>query len=95
MTSRTLAFEERATVNPQMSLLDLTIKAGNPGNVMWSLIDGKHIVSVPHHDGLLVDRVNDVLDEDIDRMPADLAMRLKEVTLAALDRIMRDVKQLS
>ena len=28
-----------------------------PGDVMWSLKDGKPIVSVPHHDGLLVDMV--------------------------------------
>ena len=33
---------------------------------MWSLKDGKHIVSVPHHDGLFVDRVDDCLDEEID-----------------------------
>ena len=36
------------------------------GDVMWSLIDGKHIVSVPHHDGLFVDRGDDCLDEKID-----------------------------
>ena len=38
-------------VNPQLSLLNLTIEAGIPGAVMWSFIDDKHIVSVPHHDG--------------------------------------------
>ena len=38
---------------------------------MWSLIDGKHIVSVPHQDGLFVNRVDD-------GMAADFAMRLKE-----------------
>ena len=59
---------------------------------MWSLIDGKHIVFVPHHDGLLVDRVDDGLDGEIDGMAADFAIRLKEVTL---DRTMRAVKQLS
>ena len=53
-------------VNPQVSLLNLTIEAGIPGDVMWSLIDGKHIVSVPHHDELFVDRVDDCLDEEID-----------------------------
>ena len=58
--------EERATVKSQMSLLDLTIESGIPDDVMWPLMDGKHIVSVPHHDGLLVDRVNDGLDEEID-----------------------------
>ena len=55
----TLAFVERATVNPQVSLLNLTLDAGIPGDVMWSLIDGKHIVSLPHHDGLFVDRFDD------------------------------------
>ena len=44
----TFAFEERAMINPKMSLLNLTLKAGIPGDVMWSLIDGKHIVSVRH-----------------------------------------------
>ena len=53
-------------VNPQVSLLNLTLEVSIPGVVMWSLIDGKHIVSVPHHDGLFVDRVDDCLDEEID-----------------------------
>ena len=35
-------------------------------------------MSVPHHDGFLVDRVDDGLDEEIDGMAADFAMRLKE-----------------
>ena len=35
------------------------------------------------------------MDEDIDGMAADFVMRLKEVTLAALDRTMREVKRLS
>ena len=39
--------------------------------------------------------VGDGLDEEIDGMAADFAMRLKEVTLAALDRIMRVLKRLS
>ena len=65
-----------------MSLLDLTLEAGIPGDVMWSLIDGKHIVSVPHQDGLLVDKVDDGRDGEIDGM-------------AALDRITREVKRLS
>ena len=30
---------------------------------MWSLIDGKHFVSVLNHDGLLVDRVDKGLDD--------------------------------
>ena len=42
-----------------------------PDDVMWPLMDGKHIVSVPHHDRLLVDGVNDGLDEEIDGMAAD------------------------
>ena len=33
---------------------------------MWSLIDGRHIVSVLHHDGLLVNRIDDGLDKEID-----------------------------
>ena len=54
-----------------MSLLVLAIKAGIPGDVVWSLIDGKHIVSVSHYDRLHVDRV----DNEIDVMAADFAMR--------------------
>ena len=57
--------------------------------------DDKHIVSLPHHDGLLVDMVDNGLGEEIDGMAAVFAMRLKEVTLAALDRITREVKPLS
>ena len=45
-------------VNPQVSLLNWTLEADIPGDVMWSLIDGKHIVSVPHQDGLFVNRVD-------------------------------------
>ena len=59
-------------VNPQVSLLNLTFEAGIPVDVMWSLIDGKHIVSVPHHDGLFVDSVDDCLDEDIEGGTEDL-----------------------
>ena len=33
---------------------------------MWSFIDGKHIVSVLHHDGLFVDKIDDCLDGEID-----------------------------
>ena len=66
-------------VNPQVSLLNWTLEADIPGDVMWSLIDGKHIVSsVTHQDGLFVNRVDDGLDEEIDGMAADFAMRLKE-----------------
>ena len=32
-----------------------------PDDVIWPLIDSKHIVSVPHHDGLFVDRVDNGL----------------------------------
>ena len=35
------------------------------------------------------------LDNEIDGMAADFAMWMKEVTVAVLDRIMREVKQLS
>ena len=45
-------------VNPQVSLLNLTLEADIPGDIMRSIIDGKHILSVPHHDGLFVDRVD-------------------------------------
>ena len=54
----TFAFEERVMVNPQVSLLNLTLEADIPG-------DCKYIVSVPHHDGLFVDMVDDCLDGDI------------------------------
>ena len=77
-----------------MPLLDLTVEAGILEDVIWPLIDGKHIVSVPHLDGLLVGMVEDSLDEVIDGMAADFAMRLKEITLAVLDRT-REVKRLS
>ena len=49
-----------------MSLLDLALEAGIPVDVIWSLIDGKYIVAVPHHDGLFEERVDDGLDEEID-----------------------------
>ena len=62
---------ERATVNPQASLLNLTIEADIPGVVMWPHIDGKHIVSLPHHDGLFVDSVDDCLIEKIDGETGD------------------------
>ena len=65
-------------VNPQVSLLNWTLEADIPGDVMWSLLDGKHIVYVTHQDGLFVNRVDDGLDEEIDGMAADFAMRLKE-----------------
>ena len=42
-------------------LLDLTLERGIPDDVMWPLMDGKHIVYVPHHDGLLVDMADDGL----------------------------------
>ena len=87
----------RKAVNHQVSLLYLTLEAGIPGDVMSSLIDGKHIVYVPQHDELLEDRVDDGPDEEIDGIAAEIAMLLKEVPLAALDRprITREVKQLS
>ena len=52
-------------------------------------------MSVQDHNGLLVDRADDDLDEEIDGLAADFAMRLKEVTLAALNRTAREVKRLS
>ena len=77
--------EERVIVKSQVSLLDLTLEASIPDDVMWPFMDGRHIVSVPYHDGFLVDRVDDGLDEEIHGMDDDFAMRLKEGTLAELD----------
>ena len=50
-----------------LTLLDLTLEEGIPGDVMWSIIDAKHIVSVSRHDGFLVDRVNDNIDKGLKR----------------------------
>ena len=47
-----------------MCLLDLTVEAGIPGDVMWPLMGGKNIVSVPCHEGLLVDMVKESIKED-------------------------------
>ena len=77
-----------------MSLLELTLDAGIHDDMMCSLIDGKHIVSVPYHDGLLVDRVNDGMDEEIDRMAADFGIQMKNATMSVFDRITKDVKRL-
>ena len=63
----TFSFEERWLAIPQVSLLYLTLDADFTDDVMWSRIDGKHIVSVPHHDGLFVGRVDDCMAEEIDR----------------------------
>ena len=52
-------------VNPQVSLLDLTVKAGIPCNVMRAPLGDNNIVSVPHHDRLLVDMVNESIQEDL------------------------------
>ena len=68
-------------VNPQVSLLNLTLEADIPGDVMWSLIDGTHIVSVPHHDGLFVDRVDDCLDEEIDGRMEDFFDAREDTTV--------------
>ena len=35
--ARTIALEERVMVTPQMSLLDLTVESGFPGDVMRHL----------------------------------------------------------
>ena len=53
-------------VNPQVSLLNLTLGAGIPDNVMWSLIDDNPIMPVLHHDGVFVARVDACLEEEID-----------------------------
>ena len=85
----------RAHLDRDLTLLDLTLEAGIPGDVMRSIIDGKLIVSVPRHDGELVDRVNDNNEEDLDGLAADFARQMKEVTLAALDRITKEMERLS
>ena len=54
-----------------MSLLNFTLETDIPGDLMWSLIDCKHIVSVPQNDRLFVDRVDDCLDEEIDGRTED------------------------
>ena len=54
-------------VNPQVSLLDLTVDAAIPSDVMRALICGKNIVFVPRHDGLLEnieEDLNTTSDED-------------------------------
>ena len=71
--SWTLILRERVTVKSQVSLLDLTLEASIPDDVMWPFMDGNYIVPVPHHDGSLVDRVDDGLDEEIDGMADDFA----------------------
>ena len=53
--------------------------------MVWSLIDGKHIVYLRHHDGFLVDMGDDGMDEKINGMAVDFAMRMKEVTLVSSD----------
>ena len=35
--ARAIDLEERVMVTPQVSLLDLTVEAGIPGDVMWHL----------------------------------------------------------
>ena len=52
-------------MNPQVSLLDLTVEAGIPDDVMRVFIGGKKIVYMPCHDGLLVDMVNEGIDEEV------------------------------
>ena len=61
----------RTHLDRYLTLLDLTIEAGIPDDVMPSIIDGKLIVSVPRHDGEHVDRVNDNNEEDLDGLAAD------------------------
>ena len=61
----------RAHLDRDLTLLDLILEAGIPGDVMRSIIYGKLIVSVPHHEGELVDRVHDNNEEDLDGFAAD------------------------
>ena len=62
--ARTIAIEERVMVNPQVSLLDLIVEAGIPGDAMRALVGGNTIVYVPRQDGFLVDMVNQSIEED-------------------------------
>ena len=55
----------------------MTLEAGIPGNVMWLLIDGKQSVSLPHQDGLFVDRVDDCLNEYYSLKPNIIVQRFK------------------
>ena len=57
-----------------MYRLDLALEVCIPDDMMWSLIDGKHIVTIPYHDRLLVGSVNDDLDNEIDMVTADFGM---------------------
>ena len=52
-------------VNPQVSLLDLTVEDGILGDVMQALIGDKNIMPVHRHDGLHVDMVNENIEEDL------------------------------
>ena len=61
--ARTIALEKRVMVNPEVSLLDLTVEAGIPGDVMRAHVCGKDIVSVTCHDRFLVDMVNESLED--------------------------------
>ena len=85
----------RAHFDRDLTLLDFTLEAGIPGDVIRSIIDGKLIVSVPRHDEELVDRVNDNNEKDLDGLAADFVRQMKEVTLAALDRITKEMERLS
>ena len=65
----------RAHIDRDLTLLDLTLEAGIPGDVIRLNMDVKRIVSVLRHDGLLVDRVNDNTEEELDEMAPDLPGR--------------------
>ena len=60
--ARAITLDERVMVNHQVSLRDLTVEAGIPGDGI--LIEGNNIVSVLRHDGLLVDMVNESIEEN-------------------------------
>ena len=85
----------RAHLDRDLTLLYLTLEAGIPGNVMRSIIDNKLIVCVPRDDGELVDRVHDNNEVDLDGLAADFARQMKETTLAALGRIIKEMERLS
>ena len=51
-------------VNHQVSLRNMTVEAGISGQCDVTLIGGNNIVSVPRHDRLLVDMVNESIEED-------------------------------
>ena len=47
--------------------------------MIGAFIDGKNILSLPRHGGLLVDMVNEGIDYELDGVAVDLAIQMKGV----------------